>query len=335
VTSPEQIRSKVRSVVYRTLGLTPRLPPEPRHALITELDIQRISRTKSMKTIDEPTLDQIIEQITSQVLILLQEEPSCKDSPAPIPLSSHKYVDPVQPVLSAGADRLESTLGVAPTGGALAHLIDHTLLKPEASQDQIAQLCFEARKFRFASVCVNTTHVKRCAEMLKGSGIPVCATIGFPLGATPTDVKVFEAQQAIRDGAAELDMVINIGALKSHDYDLVQRDIASVARACHASRALLKVIIEAALLSDEEKVIACQLAKTSEADFVKTSTGFGPAGATPEDVALMRRVVGPSMGVKAAGGIRTYADVQKMIAAGATRIGASASVKIMQEAKKH
>ncbi|MCX6026742.1 MAG: deoxyribose-phosphate aldolase, partial [Chloroflexi bacterium] len=210
----------------------------------------------------------------------------------------------------------------------------HTLLKPDATQDQIAQLCFEARKYGFASVCVNSAHVKLCADLLKGSGVAVCTTIGFPLGATPTDVKVFEAQQAIRDGACELDMVINVGALKSRDYELVRGDIAAVARACHAGNAILKVIIEAALLTDEEKVIACQLAKVAGADFVKTSTGFGPSGATPEDVALMRRVVGPSMGVKAAGGIRTYADAQKMIAAGASRIGASASVKIIQGAEK-
>jgi deoxyribose-phosphate aldolase len=287
-----------------------------------------------MKPIDEQTLDRIIEQITSQVLILLQEEPAAKGSPGPVPLSAHNFVERVQPVLSAGADRLASTLGIVPSDGRLARAIDHTLLKPDATQDQIAQLCFEARKYHFASVCVNPAHVKLCAELLKGSGVPVCATIGFPLGATPTDVKVFEAQQCIRDGASELDMVINVGALKSRDYELVQGDIASVARACHAGNAILKTIIEAALLSDEEKVIACQLAKVAGADFVKTSTGFGPGGATPEDVALMRRVVGPSMGVKAAGGIRTFADAQKMIAAGASRIGASASVKIMQEAGK-
>jgi deoxyribose-phosphate aldolase len=287
-----------------------------------------------MKQLDEATLDRIIEQITSQVLIALQEEPPAKDSPSPVPLSAHNYFERVQPVLSAGADRLASTLGIAPTDGRLAHMIDHTLLKPEATQDQIAQLCFEARKYGFASVCVNSTHVKLCAELLKGSGIPVCTTIGFPLGAMAPDVKTFEAQQAIRDGATELDMVINVGALKSHDYELVERDIASVARACHTGNAILKVIIEAALLSDEEKVIACQLAKIAGADFVKTSTGFGPSGATAEDVALMRRVVGPSIGVKAAGGIRTLADAQKMIAAGASRIGASASVKILQEASK-
>jgi len=288
-----------------------------------------------MRQIDDATLDQIIEQITSQVLILLQDESRPQAGSEAAPLSAHNYVERVQPVLSAGADRLASTLGVTPSAEArLGHMIDHTLLRPEASQDQIAQLCFEARKHGFASVCVNPTHVRLCADLLKGSGVPVCTVIGFPLGATPTDVKVFEAQQAIRDGASELDMVINVGALKSRDYELVERDIASIARACHAGNAILKVIIEAALLTDEEKVVACQLAKVAGADFVKTSTGFGPGGATPEDVALMRRVVGPSIGVKAAGGIRTYADAQKMIAAGASRIGASASVKILQEAEK-
>ncbi|MEA3341579.1 MAG: deoxyribose-phosphate aldolase [Chloroflexota bacterium] len=212
-------------------------------------------------------------------------------------------------------------------------MIDHTLLKPDATQDQIAQLCYEARKYNFASVCVNPTNVKLCAQLLAGSDVLVCTVVGFPLGATPTEVKVFEAQQAIHDGATEVDMVINVGALKSRDYELVERDIASIARGCHAGNSILKVIIEAALLSDEEKVIACQLAKVAGANFVKTSTGFGPGGATLEDVALMRRVVGPTMGVKAAGGIHTYEEAQQMIAAGASRIGASASVKIMQGAE--
>jgi len=287
-----------------------------------------------MKTIDEQTLDRIIEKITSQVLLSLQQEPAAMESPASAPITAKDFVQGVQPMLSAGADRLASTLGIAPIDKSLAHTIDHTLLKPDATQDQIAQLCFEARKYGFASVCVNSAHVKLCADLLKGSGVPVCTTIGFPLGATPTDVKVFEAQQAIRDGASELDMVINVGALRSRDYELVRGDIAALARACHAGNAILKVIIEAAFLNDEEKVIACQLAKVAGADFVKTSTGFGPSGATPEDVALMRRVVGASMGVKAAGGIRTYAEAQKMIAAGASRIGASASVKIIQGAEK-
>ena len=289
-----------------------------------------------MKNLDEATLERIVEQITRQVLLLVQEEQEkagAGGASGP-PISAHNYVEHVQPVVSAGADRVATTLGVAPTDGRLAHMIDHTLLKPDATQDQVAQLCYEARKYHFASVCVNPANVKLCAQLLKDSGVPVCVVVGFPLGATSTEVKVFEAQQAVQDGASEVDMVINVGALKSRDYELVERDIASIARACHAGSAILKVIIEAALLTDEEKVIACQLAKVAGADFVKTSTGFGPGGAAVEDVALMRRVVGPTMGVKAAGGIRTYADAQKMIAAGASRIGASASVKIMQEAGK-
>jgi len=290
-----------------------------------------------MRNLDEATIERIIEQITRQVLILVQEEQKAEAGAGGAgvpPISAHNYLEQVQPVVNAGADRIASTLGIMPTDGSLAHMIDHTLLKPDASQDQIAQLCHEARKYSFASVCVNPANVKLCAQLLKGSGVPVCTVVGFPLGATPTEVKVFEAQQAVREGASEVDMVINVGALKSKDYEVVERDIASIARASHAGNAILKVIIEAALLTDEEKVVACQLARVAGADFVKTSTGFGPGGATLEDVALMRRVVGPTMGVKAAGGIRTYDDAQKMIAAGASRIGASASVRIMQEAEK-
>jgi deoxyribose-phosphate aldolase len=282
--------------------------------------------------IDEATLERVIEQITRQVLILVQEGGKLGEggTSSGTPMSPQNFVDQVKPVVEAGADRLASTLGVAPTDGQLSHMIDHTLLKPEATQDQIAQLCFEARKYGFASVCVNPTNVKLCARLLQGTDIDVCTVVGFPLGATPTDVKVFETQQAIREGATEVDMVLNVGGLKSRDYELVRQDIASVANACHAGNAILKVIIEAALLTDEEKVIACQLSKVAGADFVKTSTGFGPGGATVEDVALMRKVVGPSIGVKAAGGIRTLEDAQRMIAAGASRLGASASVKIVQ-----
>jgi deoxyribose-phosphate aldolase len=287
-----------------------------------------------MNKLDEATIERIIEQITRNVLILLQDTQQEPNGNGATTISALNYVEHVQPVVNAGADRVASTLGVAPTDGRLAHMIDHTILKPEASHDEIAQLCYEARKHNFASVCINPTNVKLCADLLEGSGIPVCTVVGFPLGATPTDVKVFETQKAIRDGAIEVDMVINVGALKSRDYELVESDIASIARACHAGNAILKVIIEAALLTDEEKVVACQLAKVAGADFVKTSTGFGPGGATAEDVALMRRVVGPTMGVKAAGGIRTYEDAQKMIAAGASRLGASASVKIVQGSEK-
>jgi deoxyribose-phosphate aldolase len=215
----------------------------------------------------------------------------------------------------------------------LAKMIDHTLLKPDATYEQVERLCREAVEYGFAAVCVNPVHVKRCAETLRGSGIPVCTVAGFPLGATTTETKVFETHQALCEGASEVDMVINLGALKAGDHETAQEDIAALARTCHAKGALLKVIIETALLTDEEKVIACQLAKRAGADFVKTSTGFGPGGATAEDVALMRKTVGPEMGVKAAGGIRTYADAQRMIAAGANRLGASASIQIIKGAQ--
>ncbi|MGQ9501565.1 MAG: deoxyribose-phosphate aldolase [Anaerolineae bacterium] len=215
----------------------------------------------------------------------------------------------------------------------LARYIDHTLLKPDATYAQIAQLCEEARQYGFATVCVNPVHVRLCAQLLRGSEVGVCSVVGFPLGATPTRVKCYETQQAISDGATEIDMVINIGALKSKDYDLVREEIAAVVRTCHNNGAICKVIIEAALLTDDEKIKACQLAKEAGADYVKTSTGFGPGGATLHDVMLMRQTVGPDVGVKAAGGIRTYQDAVAMLKAGATRIGASASVKIMQGAR--
>ncbi len=213
----------------------------------------------------------------------------------------------------------------------LAQCIDHTLLKPEATADAIRTLCAEARTHRFASVCVNPTWVPLCVEELAGSGVMVCAVAGFPLGATLPAVKAFEAQQLVGLGAAEVDMVINIGTLKSGDYRLVHEDIAAVADECHAGNGRLKVIIETALLSEEEKIAACALAKSAGADFVKTSTGFGPAGATVADVALMRAVVGPEMGIKAAGGVRSAADALQMVAAGATRLGTSSGVRLVQE----
>ena len=213
----------------------------------------------------------------------------------------------------------------------MASMIDHTLLKAQATEDQFHQLCAEARQFSFATVCVNPAWVPLCAELLHGSPVKVCTVIGFPLGATLPDVKAFEAQRCIGLGATEVDMVINIGALKSQQHDVVQADIAAVVNAAHALGGSVKVIIEAAYLTDEEKVKACALSKAAGADYVKTSTGFGPSGATVEDVALMRRVVGPEMGVKAAGGIKTAADARAMIEAGATRIGTSAGVKIIAE----
>jgi deoxyribose-phosphate aldolase len=281
-----------------------------------------------MRPLDEKTLESIIEQITHEVLLTVEAHGGVSDSSSA--LKPGEYLTHVQPVVGAGADRIASTLGARPTDGSLSHMIDHTILKAAASQSEIAQLCYEAKKYSFISVCVNPSNVSLCADLLKDSSVLVCTVVGFPLGATSTEAKVFETQKAIRDGAKEVDMVINIGALKSREYETVLNDIASIASACHADGAILKVIIEAALLTDEEKVIACQLSKVAGADFVKTSTGFGPGGATAEDVALMRRVVGWGMGVKAAGGIRSYDDAQKMIAAGASRIGASASIKIIQ-----
>ncbi len=289
--------------------------------------------------LDSATVERLVEQITREVLILLHEEESraqtggdngtCADC---IGRCVMQCQDKIQQVVDAGAARLTSTLGSVNVGADIAKMIDHTILKPDATQDQIAQLCYEARKYGFAAVCVNPSYVKLCSQLLQGSPVHVCTVVGFPLGATPPEVKAYEAQEAMDDGATEVDMVINVGALKSKDYTLVERDIATVARACHAGGAILKVIIEAALLTDEEKVIACQLAKAAGADYVKTSTGFGPGGATVADVTLMRRAVGPAMGIKAAGGIKSYEDARAMVAAGATRIGASAGVKIVQQA---
>ncbi len=211
--------------------------------------------------------------------------------------------------------------------------IDHTLLKPEATSADIAKLCEEAKEYGFAAVCVNPNFVKECAKRLRGTSVGIAAVVGFPLGANTTPTKVFEAMQAIADGATELDMVIDIGALKAKENAIVKDDIGAVVRPCHASGRLVKVIIEAALLTDEEKVRACRLAAEAGADYVKTSTGFGPGGATVQDVALMRQTVGESIGVKAAGGIRGYEQAKAMIDAGASRLGASAGVRIVQEAR--
>lgn len=212
-----------------------------------------------------------------------------------------------------------------------ARMIDHTLLKPDATEEQIRRLCEEAKHYQFASVCVHPTWVGLCRNLLVDSIVRVCTVAGFALGATLPEVKAFEAERAILAGAHEIDMVINVGRLKSGDNQTVFQDIAAVVNAGHRLGALVKVIIETGLLTEEEKVAACALAQAASADFVKTSTGFNGGGATVADIALMRRVVGPSMGVKAAGGVRTAADLRALVAAGANRIGASAGVKIMQE----
>lgn len=234
-------------------------------------------------------------------------------------------------VVSAGAERITTTVGQIPPDLSLAGMIDHTLLKPDATPDKVTQLCMEARKYNFASVCVNPTYVKLCADLLRGSNVKVCCVVGFPLGATLPEIKVLETKMSIENGASEIDMVINIGALKARDAALVARDIRGVVATAHAAGALVKVIIETCLLTDEEKVLASLLSKEAGADFVKTSTGFSTAGATVHDIELMRKTVGPAMGVKAAGGIHTLQDAESLIKAGATRIGASAGVKIIQE----
>jgi deoxyribose-phosphate aldolase len=229
----------------------------------------------------------------------------------------------------AGAGRVVTTLGYCPASDGLASLIDHTLLKPDATREQIEQLCREAGQFCFASVCVNPVWVPLCAEMLRGSGVKVCTVIGFPSGAHHPDVKAYEARRAVEQGAEEVDMVINIGALKSKDYALVEQDIRGVVQAV-GKETVVKVILETSLLTMEEKIMGSTLAKAAGADYVKTSTGFAGGGATVEDVQLMREIVGPEMGVKASGGVRTKEEAEAMVRAGATRIGASAGIKIVR-----
>ena len=288
-------------------------------------------------TPEKETVEKLVEIITREVLLaMIDQEENKKYTGDNCVMEEADGVrvktcfDGAGRVVSAGAQRLTSTVGVIPEDKSLAGMIDHTLLKPDATADKVAQLCFEAKKYHFASVCVNPANVKLCAELLHNTDVKVCSVIGFPLGATSTEVKVFETKNAIQNGASEIDMVINIGALKAGDNETVAKDINEIAKACHTNGAILKVIIEAALLTDEEKVIACLLAKEAGADFVKTSTGFSSGGATVHDVALMRKAVGPDLGVKAAGGIHTHEEAEQMIAAGATRIGASAGIKIIQ-----
>jgi deoxyribose-phosphate aldolase len=262
--------------------------------------------------------EELIEVVTQEVLSALTTRYDVCESP-----------EAVRNVVANGADRVSFHGEAADVPMDLARYIDHTLLAPDASAADIDQLCAEAREYRFASVCINPTWVKRAANSLRGTDVVTCTVIGFPLGANSTEIKAMEARRALRDGAREVDMVLNVGALKSGEYNLVRADIAKVAEAAHEVGGLCKVILETSLLTDEEKVIASSLAKEAKADFVKTSTGFGSGGATVYDVALMRETVGPEMGVKASGGVRTLEDVEDLIAAGASRIGASAGVQIV------
>ena len=271
------------------------------------------------------------------IQIIVEELAAAQAAPAPARCACHSVMyeccpDRLACVIEAGATRL----GLHAAGGAagsVASMIDHTLLKPDATRTEIEKLCREAAEFHFATVCVNPSWVATCARLLRGSGVGVCTVVGFPLGATTADVKGYETRRAIFDGATEIDMVINVGALRSGDLPTVERDIEAVTTPCRDCGVLSKVIIEAALLTSDEKVTACTLARAAGADYVKTSTGFGPGGATAADVALMRRVVGAEMGVKAAGGVRDLEGLKAMVAAGATRIGASAGVRIVQESK--
>ncbi len=270
-----------------------------------------------------------------RVIDIILQELTAAGAVAPARCACHGFIFDCCPtqiggVLAAGASRL----GLHASGGGageVAALIDHTLLTPGATAADIQKLCAEAAEFHFATVCVNPTWVAYAARLLRGSGVGVCSVVGFPLGATTPDVKQYEARRVIFDGAREVDMVINVGALKSGDYRLVTEDIEAVVTPCRAAGVISKVIIEAALLADEEKVTASTLVKAAGADFVKTSTGFGPGGATVADVALMRRVVGEDMGVKAAGGVRDLDQLKAMVAAGASRVGASAGVRIVKE----
>lgn len=260
---------------------------------------------------------EIIEEVTRQVLAVLAAG------------GADLGLDNAREAVANGAARLGYSGNGADVPAGLEQYIDHTVLKPDVTPEQIDTLCDEAVQYSFAAVCINPAWVRRAAQRVRGSGVKVASVVGFPLGANVPEIKAMEARRAIRDGAREIDMVINIGALKGGDHDLVRRDIAGVSDACREVGAINKVIIEAAYLSDEEKVVACRLAQLARADFVKTSTGFGPGGATVFDVALMRETVGEKMGVKAAGGIGSADDARAMITAGANRIGASAGIRIV------
>jgi deoxyribose-phosphate aldolase len=260
-------------------------------------------------------MELLIKQITEQVMTQISNAGASQPAAKAVSASQSSYFD-----------------NKVITGPQVARLIDHTLLKPESTKEQIVQICKEAIEYNFATVCVNPYWVRTAAEVLKGSKVGITTVVGFPLGATSTFTKISEARDALADGATEIDMVINIGALKSGDYETVKKDIEGLVLAIKG-QAILKVIIETGFLTDEEKKKACMLAKMAGADFVKTSTGFGPGVATPEDIALMREAVGPDIGVKASAGVRDLDTARKLVAAGATRIGASAGIAIVKGEK--
>jgi deoxyribose-phosphate aldolase len=293
--------------------------------------------------VTQAELDRLVAQIGEEILARVPASPRALPGKAAEGLNLPDQVCPgctqrcpqtcarnTKEIIACGAARVSASEKLTKIDPAIAALIDHTILKADATRAEVIKVCREARQYSFASVCVNPYWVPLVRAELAGSKVKVCTVVGFPLGATSTESKAAEAAIAVRDGAQEVDMVINVGALKSGDQDAVKADIAAVVKISHASGAIVKTILETALLNDTEKAIACVLAKAAGADFVKTSTGFGPSGATAHDIALMRQSVGPELGVKASGGIRTLQDLQTMTAAGATRIGASASVKIVE-----
>lgn len=279
---------------------------------------------------DDANIEALVSQITDVILARLGS--SASECHLHHDECFVKCPDRMHSLIADGGVRFGLTGAESEAAREVARHIDHTLLKPDATRDEILKVCEEGVRFGFASVCINPIWVREAACALRGSGVKVCTVIGFPLGANSPDTKAYEARRSIFDGASELDMVINVGALKSGDHDLVSRDIRGVVEVAHEQGYICKVIIETALLTDEEKVSACLIAKEAGADFVKTSTGFAKGGATVADVALMRRVVGGQMGVKASGGVKDLKQAQQMIQAGATRIGASVGVKIIQEA---
>jgi len=289
----------------------------------------------------EDHLDEIVRMVTEELLTRLESGASAPGAPTGLAGAAcpdcdgrcvEKCADRARLVIGAGSDRISAAMGLRFVDRGIAALIDHTLLKPDAVPSEITELCREAVRFGFATVCVNPSYVPLAITLTRGSAVKVCTVVGFPLGATLTSVKMLETEEALKLGATEIDVVQNVGALKSRDDDLVEADIRGVAEIAHRAGAICKVILETALLTNEEKVRAALLARDAGADFVKTSTGFSSAGATVEDVALLRAAVGARMGIKAAGGVRSWEDVQGLLNAGATRIGASASVKIIEQA---
>lgn len=311
------------------------LPGNPKQDNVPETSDQNISGV-NVSDLSQDDLERIIQEITgilkSQGIAQQSGKTVCSCCGSDCGgLCAEKSSDAVREFINIGAKRISYTEGGNGVPQDIARYIDHTLLRPDANQEDINKLCQEAKDYGFASVCLNPIYVKHAADFLKDTPVKVCTVIGFPFGTHLPEIKAMETRRAIRDGAREIDMVINIGALKNRDLDLLHRDIRGVVEACDDGGAICKVIFETALLTDEEKVIACQIAKKARADFVKTSTGYASGGATAHDVALMAEVVrGSGIGVKASGGIRSYQDAMQMIKAGATRIGASASVKIVK-----